>query len=676
MQRIALATLAALALVGPACSEETATPDSGSDAPVAAFVVPGSLDELSGEAFFDHPFPSDMRRDAKGEPVFRGYPNPFRVRLFAEYLSATEGTLHGFSPAAAIYLRFSSALDAASLPPNPGAATTRDATVQLIDVDPASSERGTRRLAIVRSQTTDGVYVPKGTVAVMPMPGAPLRPKTRYAVVVTTGAKSASGAAAQPNADLREVLGLTPETSRTQALRELYGPAIGEVEAAGVARASIAHLTVFTTDDPTAETFALLDHAKTTPAPSGRDLVKKESTVEYDVYEGVYGPSPTYQVGTAPFSKSADGGGLVFEAGHPQQQGSIDLRFALVVPSAATCPEPAGGYPIVLYAHGTGGDYRSFIDDGTARALARQCLASTGIDQVLHGTRPGAPPLDAPDRESKIQLYFFNFENPIAARTNNRQAAVDLVQQARLFTESHLTVPAAVTGGNADVRFDGARVLFFGHSQGGLNGPLFLAGSDLSRGGVLSGAGSVFGIALLEKTMPVNIPAAVRLIARLGGDEGATEFDLLHPIITLAQSLVDVADPIHYGPNIVGRPRSDFAPKSVYQTEGINVDGTGDTYAPPRGIEALATSIGLPRLAPGVSPIPEATWAGLSDVELPEGGLAGNLAGGRATGVLAQFAPPRGRDGHFVVFNVPAARDQAARFCRALADDPVGRVTP
>ena len=74
--------------------------------------------------------------------------------------------------------------------------------------------------------------------------------------------------------------------------------------------------------------------------------------------------------------------------------------------------------------------------------------------------------------------------------------------------------------------------------------------------------------------------------------------------------------------------------------------------------------------------IPEAQWAGLADVSVPAEGLTGNLAGGRATGVLAQFTPPSGRDGHFVVFNVPEARSQAARFCEALAADPIGRVTP
>lgn len=671
MQRLVLAGL----FLGCALSACSSDPDPAGPPASSIFVVPASLDALAGPTFFDHPFPSDVRRASDGSARFDGYPNPFEVRLLGEYVQSTKGLLDGFSPVSAIYLRFTAPIDTSTLPADPPATLASDASVQIVDVDDASPERGKRRLAQLRFQKGEAVYIPADTLAVMPMIGAPLRPRTKYAVVVTNRAKAEGGGAIRPSDDLAEVIGLREATERTRAVRDLYAPALAQLAAAGIAKESIAHLAVFTTNDPTKETYALTDDAIQTPAPTARDFVKKDDNADFVVYEGVYGPTPLYQAGTAPFAKPADGGGLVFENGKPVRQGTVDLRFALAVPDAQKCPLPPGGYPVVLYAHGTGGDYRSFVGDGTARALARDCLASMGIDQVLHGTRPGAPPEDDPNHDSKIELYFFNFENPIAARSHNRQAAVDVVQQARLFTESKVKVPAAVSKTGADIAFDGSRVLFFGHSQGGLNGPLFLAASDLARGGVLSGAGSIFGIALLNKTKPVDIPAAVRFLAKLGGEDASKELDLFHPIITLAQSVIDVADPINYGGHIIREPRPGFAPKSIYQTEGIAPDGTGDTYAPPKGIETLGIAIGLPRLAPGVREIEEAKWAGLSDVTLPAEGLRGNLAGGRATGVLAQFAPPAGRDGHFVVFNVAAAQTQAARFCQALAEDPVGRVT-
>lgn len=675
MQRLALAILA----IGCSISACSSDPDPGPGPPAAAiFVVPASLEELSGPTFFDHPFPSDARKEADGTARFTGWPNPFENKLLDEYIRATKGLFKGFSPAGSVYLRFTAPIDTGSLPADPPASTAADSSVLIIDVDPQSPEQGQRRLAQVRFQKAEAIYIPAATLAVLPMIGTPLRPHTRYAVVVTKKLRAEGGGPIEPSSDLAEVLGLDghPATDRTKATRDAYAPALSELAAAGIAKENIAHLAVFTTDDPTAETYALLDDVKTQPAPTGKDFVAKESAADYDVYEGTYGPSPFYQQGTSPFSKPADGGTFVLENGKPKLVSTVDLRFALVVPNAQKCPAPAGGYPIVLYAHGTGGDYRSFVNDGTGASLAARCLASLGIDQVLHGTRPGAPPESDPNQDSKIELYFFNFENPLAARTHNRQAAADVVQQARLFTESKMKVPAAVSKSGADIAFDGSKVLFFGHSQGGLNGPLFLAGSDLARGGVLSGAGSVFGIALLQKTKPVDIPAAVRFLAKLGGEDESKELDIFHPVITLAQTMVDVADTIHYGRAIIKEPRAGFAPKSIYQTEGIAPDGSGDTFAPPKGIEMLALSIGLPRVAPGVRAIQEAQWAGLGDVTIPGGGLAGNLAGGKATGVLAQFTPPGTTDGHFVVFRVPEARAQSAEFCKALAADSIGRVSP
>ena len=79
-------------------------------------------------------------------------------------------------------------------------------------------------------------------------------------------------------------------------------------------------------------------------------------------------------------------------------------------------------------------------------------------------------------------------------------------------------------------------------------------------------------------------------------------------------------------------------------------------------------------MAPGIHAIAEAKFVGLSDVTVPAGGLAGNLAGGKASGVIAQWTPVATSDGHFVVFDVPQAREQAAQFCRNLADDPIGKV--
>jgi hypothetical protein len=225
------------------------------------------------------------------------------------------------------------------------------------------------------------------------------------------------------------------------------------------------------------------------------------------------------------------------------------------------------------------------------------------------------------------------------------------------------------------IAIDGTRLSYFGHSQGSLNGSLYLAADASARGGVLSGSGSMLTVALLEKTEPApSVADVVRLLLSLFTDEQKAELNIFHPMTNFAQTLVDPTDPIHYVGAIALHPRAGFAPKSVYQTEGINADGTGDHFAPPHGIEIGAVAAGLPRALPGVRPVLEASYGGLVDVAIPHGGLSGNLAGGRATGVLAQFPPAAGSDGHFVVFDVPEAHAQAAGFCASLAVDPRGRV--
>jgi hypothetical protein len=214
-----------------------------------------------------------------------------------------------------------------------------------------------------------------------------------------------------------------------------------------------------------------------------------------------------------------------------------------------------------------------------------------------------------------------------------------------------------------------------GHSQGGINGPLFLAIDDQARGGMLSGSASMLVITLLEKKEPVDIRDLLRSLLGLTPDE-ASEFDLFHPALSLAQTIVDPADPIHYVGAIAGAPRAGFAPKSLFMTEGVNPDGTGDSYAPPHGIEVQAVAAGLPPITPLVHRIDELAFGELTEVSVPVEGLAGNLADGRASGALAQWRATEASDGHFVIYDIPEAMQQSSAFLRNLMDEPNGRVPP
>lgn len=674
------------------------------------FVAPAGLDQLTDEHFLDHPFPSDIRCDPDGSVHLGGMLNPSLNLFVQQYEDLTQGLFDGFSPAAAMYFTFDGDLDQTSFPETPTDALSPLSSIQLIDIDDASPEHGMRKLIQWYFRTSEGgLYWLPDTLAVAPAHGFPLRPSTRYALVVTTGVRSVDGGIVLPSEDLLQVLDIAPITPHAQAVHDAFAPAVAEVEAAGIPAAQIVQLTVFTTTDPTAELFTVIDDEKTdfpapTIDPAQWTFVNQHASSE--IYEGVYGPSPNYQAGNLPFKNPGDGGGFVFDAnGHPVLQGTFDMHFSLVVPTEAVCPMPPNGYPLVLYAHGTGGDFESVWREigGFGTTLPPKCVAAMGVDQIFSGLRPGAPALDDPNYENDVDLLFYNVFNPVAGRTNCRQGAVDVVQQARLFSETHATIPALVTIGHREIAFDATKLMFVGHSEGSENGPLFLAADDQTRGGVLSGAGAFLIVALLEKTQPSpSLADAVRTLLGLESSAFDDELNLFHPIMNLAQTIVDTTDPLHYMPYIINNPRHGVH-KSIYQTEGIQLGGScmtdsdcpvvppmtppwtcnaeqlcqnGDNYAPPDGIEIASIVLGLPRELPGVRSIPGDVWGGITDVQVPDGGLSGNLANGMASGVLGQFPPAPNDDGHFVVFDVPACQQQAAQFLANLAANPVPVVPP
>src|SRR5215472_17535464 len=131
----------ALALAACSSSSSSNPPPGGASATQALFVVPASLDDLNDDHFYDHPWPSDLRRDGDGSVHFGGFYNPTQTLILQTYVQLTPGLLDGFSPVASGYFRFTGDIDPSTLPQSPQAALDPKATVQMLDVDPASPER-------------------------------------------------------------------------------------------------------------------------------------------------------------------------------------------------------------------------------------------------------------------------------------------------------------------------------------------------------------------------------------------------------------------------------------------------------------------------------------------------------------------------------------------------------
>ena len=586
--------------------------------------------DLAPARFFDAPWPSDLRRDDDGTIAWAGFPDPIGDGLLSQWIAFGEDQV-GFGTNAPIYVGFDGPLDLTRLP-DPAASIADDAALFLLDVDPRSPTWGARVPVVWRVATTPTAYEDVDLLAVAPLPGFPLRPHTTYALVVTTRL-------AQPS----PTLAVLWEEAGYAALRDaltFHGTRPDEVAVA----------TVFTTTDPTDEMARIADFLRYDVAPPQLSLPLEwvAATPWYDVYRTHY-PTPRLTHGVRPYL--TDGGGFRFAAdGDPLVEGWDDLRLAVCVPKDRTAPPPAG-YPVALTQHGTGGDFLSHCDlqgypEEIAAQLAREGIVTLGIDQPLHGTRDGGSPSD---------LANFNVLNPESGAANFRQGAADAIYLAHALAGAPTTFRLP---DGAPLSLDPARVLYFGHSQGGITGaiaaPFF--GDDV-QAAVLSGAGGVLTITLEVRKDPIDFAATFASLLGFQPDEALTP---LHPAMALVQTLSERTDPINYAPYWFQRraPVRDAAPLPVLLTSG-----TDDAMTPYETALALGAAGGLDLVAPAATASLAHALAGLRADRSTLSDNATAWDGSAVTAGLLQV-----RDGsHFIVWESPDARDAYRTFLATAA---------
>ena len=583
------------------------------------------------DGFYALPFPSDIRVADDGSIDLADHP---RLNdLAGLYLDTIMAEQRGFGLSSAGFFRFDGAIDPASLPASAEASTAAGASVYLVDIDPDSPARGATTPVTARFRESEGEAIGPNSLAVLPYPGFPLAERTTYALVATRRIAAAGGGAIEPDADFAELLADDPPGDADLArAHAIYQPLRDWLdEAGGDERADVVAAAVFTTGAPT----ELLGRVREVirrdvPAPVAREVVLVAQADGYRWFDGRY-DGPNFQRGEAPYLKAGDGGDIAVDpdSGEPVVQRTEDLRFSMSIPVGT---RPAAGWPVAIYAHGTGGDYHSFEADGTARWLAAAGIACISIDQVLHGPR---------NEETPPDLAFFNLQNPLAARDNTLQGALDDFQLVRLVEGMD------VQADGIRVRFDPDRIFFFGHSQGSLTGVPFVAHEPQVKAAIFSGAGGLLYLSLLNKTEPVDIAALVRLFLR---DDPLDEYN---PVLALLQMYMERSDSVSYARRLA---------TDVFISEGLV-----DRYTPVPSIEALATAMRVDPVSPVQSEVTGLTLAGRHVLDAP---VTGNWDGG-ATGVLLQYQEAPDSDGHFVIFDREDARQQSTQFLATEAADGV-----
>jgi predicted esterase len=597
--------------------------------------------------FYRQPFPSDVRL-VNGKIDLSGHPDPGNVGgvdFTAQYIRAIEEDYDGFGLTQPVFFQFTDPLDESTLTiDGPGA------TIQLIRLP------GGERVPIqIQYEREKGQFICASSLAVAPVDGFVLAPRTTYAVLITTRVKSFDGQTPIQDGDFAAILSeATPDDPFLAAAQSAFAPIASRAD-----RAEIAVASVYTTGDPGASAGHVRAAVGGAPAAVLSDAVRctgaavspcaegqartcpAESNAFHQIHAKV--TSPILQRGTRPYLTAGDGteGALARAAnGAVMVTGSEEICVAIAIPKAAM---PAGGWPILIYGHGTGGDFLSGMGQ-VATDMAAEGIAVITFDGMMHGPRQGLP---AAARQDPGKL-FFNAQNPRAARDNVLQGAADIHNLVRLVEALELT-DAAV---GVAARFDPGAVLYFGHSQGTVVGAPFFTTNERLAAAVFSGAGAEIGLTMVHKRKPNDVASLTRAIF---GDQTISR---LHPMIGLMSLFFGPSDATPFAPSL-----------AAGQVHFLHVYGRNDGFTPDVTQKALARAGGYPIVGQVIEPID-----GVSQVASP----ASRNLGGASVGAI-QFEPPLAGgeleyDGHFVGSRDPAARAAIRAFLGTAARTGVAEI--
>ena len=638
-----------------------------SAAPPTEAVMNLDADTAQAAAFFDLPYPSDLRLDAAGRPDLRGFPNPGEVEL-VEQLRRLALDRPGFPVVPVAYFRFTGPL-AARRPTDLIPAAT-DAPVLLIDVDPASPDRGALTPTVAFTHPADQ-YVPANLLAVAARPGFVLHGGRRYAFVILRSLGDADGGRLGVAGALRSLAaGKTPAGAAGPAARGLYAPLFETLASIGVPAGEVAAATVFTTGDVVADLADLSTRVRDAHAVTVRDLaVDPDDGAAHERYCELHGmvTYPQFQEGAPPFNT---GGRFAFGADDlPSKQRDEDAPVTITLPRGEM---PPGGFPLVAFFHGSGGLSTAVCDRGPVLEPGGAQVKGLGPAHVLaaHGFAAASSALPVnPERVPGAgETAYLNLNNLEAFRDTFRQG----VLEQRLFIEAlrTLEIPStAVQGcagptlpaGETAFRFNADELFAQGQSMGGMYTNMIGAVEPRIRAAVPTGAGGFWSYFILETSLIEGAKDLLVLI--LDTDPDLTH---MHPTLHLMQTAWEPVEPLVYMPRLARRPLPDHPVRPTYEPVGL-----GDSYFPTTVYDAVALAYGHEQTGTVVWPTMQdaLALAGLDGiVPYPVRDNRTSETGVPYTGVVVQYEGDGLYDPHALYSQIPAVKHQYGCFLRSMRE--------
>ena len=546
-----------------------------------------SADTTTVGHFFDIPYPSDLRLDEHHHPRLSAWPNPDAFPLIQGLVDSVASRTY-WPVLAVAYFDFDAELGTRSLKdPVP---TDVTAPVLLVDLSATPPARGRLTPVWLQSGLTDE-YLHATTLSVAARPGFVLAPGRTYAFVVRRSLKDGKGHALGVAPEMAALAhGGTPPGTSGAAAKALYAPLWPVLEELGVSADEVAAATVFTTADAVAETKAITDGAIAAHKVTIDGLALHAGDGDHDRYCALSATVtfPQFQSGAPPFNSQ---GLLVFdEAGALVKQRDEVAGVVITIPKQ---PMPKGGYPFVLYFHGSGGNAYEITDSGPvgpngdesigkglgpAYVMAPEGFAMAGTDLPISPSRvPGA-----------TDYAYVNPQNLAATRDIFRQGVIE----QRLFAAAlaDLVIPPSALGscagatlptGAAGYRLDTSKMFAQGQSMGGMYTNLISAVEPKIRAAVPTGAGGYWQYFILETSFVPNAPELLSTFFRID----ATSF--VHPVLTLFEAATEPSDPLVSTPRLGHDPLPGSPARSVYE-----VVGKDDPYFPTEVYDTMALGYG------------------------------------------------------------------------------------
>jgi hypothetical protein len=593
------------------------------------FEIPDTTDDLT--EFYRLPFPNDIRNQG-GTIDLSGHPAPYGTgndNTIQALLDAIELDQVGFGLHQTTFFRFNAF-------PNPESIVVSGETPSLyvVNLDPSSVYYGQSVSFEWFATNGRGLYICNNWMGVRPPWDKPFSPQTTYAVILTNDIRGPNDETPVPSNDFTTLLNVTqPADSALWGPWETYSPLRDYLSWSGTNSATIAAATIFTTGAPETTASALGNTLSSVESgtTSGWILCDEETwspcaddgTALEDLTRGCFSAHdefyelqtmieiPVFQEGTAPYLDY--GGGVRLDiTGQAIPQRTEMVCASLTIPKNRAMP--VDGWPLVVYAHGTGENYRSQVDS-LAGEVSSLGYASFGYDGVLHGPRRG---------DTLLSMNGF----------------LDLLQ---------LTPEMSPTG--LTIRLNNARRVLIGHDQGANAALITLSQSDSFQATALSGAGGGVLLSLLEQTAPLNISAGVVNSLQ---ESNLTPF---HPVLNLFQMYFESVETLNYAPSVFSENAEGAFSPHLFMTWGVE-----DPVTPDSTIDALIDNLEIPLMGAVITE---------EDGESLTPPITGNLEEGLLTAAAMQFQSTGERGPHYVLFDNIEANELLLGFLDSLLNNEV-----